>query len=719
MPPEMLASLKPDFVVPVVAYLSHPSSQENGGLFEVGAGFVSKLRRERSRGVVFKADSTFTPGAIAKRFPEIIDFALADHPKTLMDTNWVGKMEEAQLLTFNPTLGDLRFEGRVVVITGAGGGIGRAYAHLFSKLGASVVVNDFTKTNADGVVDEIKSQGGKAVASYHSVEEGDQVIETAIKAFGTVHILVNNAGILRDKSFGRLTDQDWDAVNNVHLRGSYKCTKAAWAYMMKQKYGRIINTASSVGIYGNFGQANYSAAKAGLIAFSNSLALEGKRFNIHANTIAPNAGTAMTATVWPQEMVEMLKPDYVAPLVTYLCHESATETGGLFEVGSCWVAKVRWQRTGGVGFPVNTPLLPEHVAARWSEICNFEDGRATNPSNTQESFEAIQANFENISSNEGAAAAASKKKSGALVVDVEGAKKAKFPSAAFEYGEKDVILYALGVGAKRTDLPFVYENSEKFVALPTFGVIPAFDYQMKHVAFGDFFPEFNPMMLLHGEQYTEIKKPLSTAGKLVSTGRIIDILDKGKGATVILGVTSKDASGEVVTENEFTFFIRGAGGFGGRKESERGPATALNDPPSRPADKIVSEKVGEDLAALYRLSGDWNPLHIDPEMSAMGGFKVPILHGLCSYGISGKHIYNTFGDYKSIKVCVFFFLLFRLDLQSMYFLVKLWKLICGRRETRSSFLPRLLSEESLPSLMLRLNCVARAMHPLEKLFLLL
>ncbi|KAJ3276856.1 hypothetical protein HDV01_002911 [Terramyces sp. JEL0728] len=642
MPPEILASLKPEFVVPLVAYLCHDSCKENGSIFEVGAGFVSKLRWERSRGVVFKADSSFTPSAVAKRIGEIKDFKDPVYPTSIMDTDWVGLLEQAKQLKTNAQAGDLSFKDRVVVVTGAGAGIGRAYALLFAKYGASVVINDFGKAAADKVVAEITSSGGKAVANYNSVEDGDKVIETAIKAFGKIDVLVNNAGILRDKSFTRLTDADWDIVMAVHLRGSYKTAKAAWPYMVKQKYGRIINTASAVGLYGNFGQANYSAAKAALVAFSNTLALEGKRSNILVNTIAPNAGTAMTATVMPPEMVEALKPDYVAPLIGFLCNESSQETGSVFECGSGWVSKVRWQRTGGVGFPVNKPLLPEHIAARWADITNFDDGRATYPTSTQESFAAVQANFENV---EGAAGSASKEGG----VDVEGAKKAKFPTTTFEYTERDVILYALGLGAKRTDLPFVYENSEKFVALPTFAVVPAFDYQMKNVSFGDFLPEFNPMMLVHGEQYTSIKKALPTAGKFTQTGRIIDILDKGKGAAVVLGVSTKDASGDVVAENEFTFFIRGSGGFGGKKDSDRGAATAANEPPNRAPDHVVREKTSEDLAALYRLSGDWNPLHIDPSMSAMGGFKVPILHGLCSYGIAGKHIYSKYGDIASIK----------------------------------------------------------------------
>ncbi|KAI8805235.1 hypothetical protein BJ742DRAFT_821479, partial [Cladochytrium replicatum] len=659
LPPEVLASLKPDFVVPLVASLVHETSTETGSVFEVGAGFIAKLRRERTRGAIFKTDSSFTPGAVAARWKDISDFTNPVYPVNMADTDWLGHLEEAQKLQPNPTVGDLRFDGRVAVITGAGGGLGRAYAHLFSRLGAKVVVNDLggnhtgagaSSSAADKVVEEIRALGGEAVANYDSVEDGEKVIETAIKAFGRVDILVNNAGILRDKSFQRMSDQDWDLIHKVHLRGMYKVTKAAWPHFYNQKYGRIINTASAVGIYGNFGQANYSAAKAGTIAFSNSLAWEGRSKNIIVNTIAPNAGTRMTATVMPPEFVEALKPDYVAPLVAFLAHESNKDTAGLFEVGSGWISRLRWQRSGGVTFPVNVPLLPEAIHTRMADISNYEDGRASYPTTTGEALEAIMANFGNTAEESSAPPV----KDGNI--NVVAAQKAVFKDHRFEFTERDVILYALGVGAKRTDLPLVYENSENFVALPTYGVIPAFAAQVQAVPFGDYLPDFNPMMLLHGEQYLELKKPLPTAGVLTSRGRIIDILDKGKGATVVIGVTTKDSSGEVVLENEFTLFIRGLGGKGGNtKQTDRGAATALNDPPKRAPDAIVREKTSEDLAALYRLSGDLNPLHIDPEMSKMGGFEIPILHGLASFGIAGKHIFQKYcnnnpKNFKSIKV---------------------------------------------------------------------
>jgi len=203
MPKEMLDALKPEFIAPLVLYLCHESTQENGGLFEVGAGFVSKLRWERSRGAVFKADASFTPTSVQAKWKEITDFTNPDYPFSIMDTDWLSLLEKAKSIPANPNPTTLRYDGQVAVITGAGGGLGRAYALLLSKLGAAIVVNDLgvptsgggtSSAAADKVVEEIRAQGGKAVANYDSVEDGDKVIETALKAFGRVDILVNNAG---------------------------------------------------------------------------------------------------------------------------------------------------------------------------------------------------------------------------------------------------------------------------------------------------------------------------------------------------------------------------------------------------------------------------------------------------------------------------------------------------------------------------------------------
>jgi multifunctional beta-oxidation protein len=249
--------------------------------------------------------------------------------------------------------------------------------------------------NPDDVVAEVKKLGGKAVGVKASAEDGDAVVKAAIDAFGRVDIIVNNAGILRDKAFSNMDDKLWDPVLNVHLRGTYKVTKAAWPYMLKQKYGRIINTTSTSGVYGNFGQANYAAAKCGILGFSRAIALEGFKYNIYVNTIAPNAGTAMTATIMPPEMVQAFKPDYIAPLVVALCSDKCPDpTGGLYEVGSGWCGKTRWQRTGGHGFPVDVPLVPEEVLKHWKDIVEF-DGRADHPEKSQDGLQKIMANMEN------------------------------------------------------------------------------------------------------------------------------------------------------------------------------------------------------------------------------------------------------------------------------------------------------------------------------------
>jgi multifunctional beta-oxidation protein len=174
--------------------------------------------------------------------------------------------------------------------------------------------------------------------------------------------------ILRDKSFGNMTDADWDLVYRVHVRGAYKVTRAAWELFQQQHYGKIIMTTSAAGIYGNFGQANYSAAKAALIGLSNTLSQEGEKYHIQCNIIAPLAGSRMTETVLPKEVMQALRPEYVAPLVVFLCHESVMETGSLFEVGAGYVAKVRWERSKGVLFKADATLTPGAVATRWKEI---------------------------------------------------------------------------------------------------------------------------------------------------------------------------------------------------------------------------------------------------------------------------------------------------------------------------------------------------------------
>lgn len=293
--------------------------------------------------------------------------------------------------------GELRFDGRVAIVTGAGQGIGREYALLLASRGAKVVVNDLgggfkgddgeTKSGrvADAVVEEIRAAGGEAVANYDSVVEGTKLVQTAVDAWGRVDIIINNAGILRDVSFAKMTDKDWDLVNLVHMKGTYAVTHAAWPYMREQRYGRVVCVSSAAGIYGNFGQANYSAAKLGILGLARTLSHEGAKRNIRVNTIAPVAASRMTATVLPPDMMELLKPDYIAPFVAYLCHESCEDTGGLFEVAAGWCSKTRWERSAGHFFDLKN-LSVESIRDGWSNVVDFENGESEHPETTQTIF---------------------------------------------------------------------------------------------------------------------------------------------------------------------------------------------------------------------------------------------------------------------------------------------------------------------------------------------
>ncbi|MCA3014419.1 MAG: SDR family NAD(P)-dependent oxidoreductase, partial [Myxococcaceae bacterium] len=552
-------------------------------------------------------------------------------------------------------MAQLRFDGRVVVITGAGAGLGRSHALFFAQRGAKVVVNDLggsahgqgqSSAAAQRVVDEIKAAGGTAVANADSVEHGERIIKTAIDAFGRIDVLVNNAGILRDVSFAKMTREDWDLIMRVHVNGAFACTHAAWPYMRDQGYGRVLFTTSAAGLYGNFGQANYAAAKLGLVGFSNTLAIEGEKKNVRVNAIAPIAASRLTETVMPRDMLENLKPEYVTPLVAWLSHEDCAETGGVYEVGAGYFGKLRWARTKGKTFKLGRELTPELLQASWDTVVDFAD--ATHPANITEALSPVLSNL------------SSRSKGGNEFIDVDQALGFEMPEARSRYDERDLALYALGVGAGRDpsdpkDLHLVFErHGDGFHALPTYGVVPALNSFFKAMAEGGSAPglHFGLDRVLHGEQYTEVLRPLPPSAELVHRARVADIFDKGKNAIVVTHVDTYDAkTGELLVKNDISILARGAGGWGG----DRGPSADVNVPPARPPDAVVTEKTSESQALLYRLSGDWNPLHVDPEFATMFGFPRPILHGLCTFGFVGRAAINAFagGDprtFKSIKV---------------------------------------------------------------------
>jgi 3-hydroxyacyl-CoA dehydrogenase/3a,7a,12a-trihydroxy-5b-cholest-24-enoyl-CoA hydratase len=552
-------------------------------------------------------------------------------------------------------MSDLRFDNRAVIVTGAGNGLGRSHALLFASRGAKVIVNDLggghtgggkSSTAADKVVEEIKAAGGEAVANYDSVEDGSKIVQCALDSFKRLDVVINNAGILRDTSFQKMSQEDWDLIYRVHVLGSFRVTHAAWNHMRDAGYGRIIMTASAAGIYGNFGQANYSMAKLGLHGFAQTLAIEGRKRGVHVNTIAPIAGSRMTETILPPNLVAALKPEYVSPLVAWLCHESCGETGSLFEVGGGFIGKLRWERAEGSVFRLSRQLTPEQVEAKWATICDF--GKATHPANVTESMAPI---VNNLGTAQG--------KGGNQFIDVDEALGYEYPPVRGEFTERDLSIYALGVGAARDpldtrELSYVYEMSgEGFKMEPTFPVALAMRAAFDLAKEGKQAPglHYGFDRVLHGEQYTEIRAPWPKSGKVVHKVKIKDIFDKGKGALVISAITTTDEAGQDLAYHESTTFVRGAGGWGG----DRGPSADVNVPPSRAPDAVVEEKTDANQALLYRLSGDWNPLHADPAFAKNFGFERPILHGLCTFGFAGRHVVSKCapgGDprlFKSIK----------------------------------------------------------------------
>jgi NAD(P)-dependent dehydrogenase (short-subunit alcohol dehydrogenase family) len=276
-------------------------------------------------------------------------------------------------------MSDIRFDGRVAVITGAGGGLGRTYALEIAKRGGMVVANDLGgKTDgsggghsmADETVKKIVEAGGKAVANYDSVstpEGGEAIIKAALDNFGRVDVVMNNAGILRDKTFAKLAPEDLEIILDVHLKGAFYVTQPAFRVMKEQNYGRILFTASGAGIFGNFGQTNYGAAKMGLVGLSNVLAQEGAKNNIKCNVIAPIATTRLTEQLFGA-MAQKLSPDCVTPLSVYLVSEQCELTHEIFDVGGGRYARIFIGMTPGWVKGAGQPATVEEIAAHLGEI---------------------------------------------------------------------------------------------------------------------------------------------------------------------------------------------------------------------------------------------------------------------------------------------------------------------------------------------------------------
>ncbi|HJP40474.1 MAG TPA: SDR family oxidoreductase [Dehalococcoidia bacterium] len=282
----------------------------------------------------------------------------------------------------------MRFDGQVALVTGAGRGLGRAYAKAFGERGAKVVVNDLgggvdgsgnDSSPADEVVAEIADSGGEAVANYDSVvsyDGGYNMVKQAIDSWGRLDIAVCNAGILRDLAIHNMGEADWDAVLDVHLKGCFTVARAAWPVFRQQAYGRLVLASSGSGLYGNFGQVNYSSAKMGMVGMMNTLKLEGAKYNVNVHCISPGAATRMTEALMPKERLTAMAPEHVAPVVAYLCSRECTDSGLVIEAGGGNYSRSAVVKGNGIQFVPEQFKTAEWVGEHWEKIINV-DGATT------------------------------------------------------------------------------------------------------------------------------------------------------------------------------------------------------------------------------------------------------------------------------------------------------------------------------------------------------
>lgn len=642
LPEPVLQQLGPEKIAPLVLYLTHDENEANGQIFELAAGFYSQIRWQRSGGALFKPDKSFGAELVAKKFEEIMDFDDSSRPELLKNQNpqmlndYLSLNEAAREIQAND-LSDapaISLKDKVVLITGAGAGLGRDYALFFARYGAKVVVNDFVDPSK--VVEEIKAAGGEAHGDKHDVgTQYKEIIDNVINKYGTIDVLVNNAGILRDKSFAKMSDKEWYQVQQVHLDGTFHLTRLAWPYFLEKKFGRVINISSTSGIYGNFGQANYATAKCAIIGFSRTAAIEGAKYNIKVNTVAPHAETAMTLTVFSESDRNLYPPELVAPLLVFLASDEVPVTGELFEGGGGWIGNTRWQRSSGVVCKDDV-VTPEFIRDNFTKITDFTE--SSNPKSTTESSMEILSAVDPGDDDEDDE-------------EEEEDDDEDEEDPIFSYGDKEVILYNFAVGAKANELKYVYENDSDFQVIPTFGHLATFNSTASQLSFSKLLKNFNPMLLLHGEHYIKLEQwPIPTEAKIKTTFNPLAVTQKGTNTIVVHGSKSVDAdTGEAVFSNEATYFIRNCEGetkvYGDRKSF----ATSQFQAPESGPDFETTIPISEDLAALYRLTGDRNPLHIDPAFAAGAKFDKPILHGMCTYGLSAKVLLDKFGPFDEIK----------------------------------------------------------------------
>ena len=266
----------------------------------------------------------------------------------------------------------MTFDNAVVLITGGNRGLGKAFSRCIAEAGARVVINSTgSDDSANQLASQLRSEGLQALAINGRVEEAAALVGEVIEQCGRLDALVHNGGFVRDKTLRKMTDSQWDAVLDVHLKSAWRLTQSAWPHFEAAGGGRVVLMSSSAGMYGNFGQSNYASAKMGMFGLAQTIAMEGQEQNVHCNCVAPFGATTMNSTHMPDELKAMIKTEYVAPLVGYLAHRDCTENGGLFEASGGAFKKLRWERSVGLRLDRDKPMTIADIANGWSQITDF------------------------------------------------------------------------------------------------------------------------------------------------------------------------------------------------------------------------------------------------------------------------------------------------------------------------------------------------------------
>lgn len=282
----------------------------------------------------------------------------------------------------------MKFDDQVVLVTGSSRGLGNAFARCIAKAGATVALNSTGRdSGGQNAVAGITAAGGKAIHVPGRVEDAASLVQSVVDACGQIDAIVHNAGFLQDKTLRKMSVEQWDAVLDVHLKSAFLLTQAAWPHFESQGGGRLVFLSSATGLYGNFGQANYAAAKLGMYGLCRTIAIEGERSNICCNCVAPFGATEMNSANMPEELKARIKTDFVAPLIGYLAHPDCTETGSLFEASAGVYKKVRWERSKGLSLDTSKPLSIDDIAARWDEVVDFS--ASEHPKTMSESLRAM------------------------------------------------------------------------------------------------------------------------------------------------------------------------------------------------------------------------------------------------------------------------------------------------------------------------------------------